>query len=403
MELLDKNKRYLIAVSGGPDSMALLHMCLLQGLNIGVAHVNYRKRDSAFKEMEYVENFCKKHKVPFYCLNKEYKYKGNFQSFAREYRFDFFVELSKEYNYDCILIGHNQDDVLETYLMQKNKNIEGNVFGISKKTYYKGMEVYRPLSSYTKQELVDYCINNKVSYFIDESNLSDDYTRNKIRHSKIEKLTKEERNELLEEIENKNKIKLELQKKVEEYTNTNKIELSLFNNFNKEEKLAFLRLWFNKFIDKKSYSKKFLLEIIKALKSDNNFEMTISNSKLIKSYQVYEVVGNNEIYYSFDIISNRAFKTDYFEISNIGKTIEGISVKEDEWPLTIRNYQEGDSIKLRLGTKKVNRWFIDRKIPLNDRKLWPIVLNNKNEVIMVPGIGCNISHYTIKPNIFVIK
>jgi tRNA(Ile)-lysidine synthase len=114
-------------------------------------------------------------------------------------------------------------------------------------------------------------------------------------------------------------------------------------------------------------------------------------------------MGNDEIVYSFDIISNRAFKTDYFTISDTGKTIEGISVKDDEWPITIRNYREGDSIKLRFGTKKISRWFIDRKIPINERKLWPIVLNNKNEVIMVPGIGCNISHYTIKPNIFVIK
>ena len=106
---------------------------------------------------------------------------------------------------------------------------------------------------------------------------------------------------------------------------------------------------------------------------------------------------------NFDIMSNRAFKTKIFSVSNIGKTIEGISVKDDEWPITIRNYQPGDSIQLRIGTKKVNRWFIDRKIPVYQRKVWPVVLNNKNKVIMVPGIGCDINHYTIKPNIFVIK
>ncbi|MGB4613697.1 MAG: tRNA lysidine(34) synthetase TilS [Erysipelotrichaceae bacterium] len=403
MELLDKDKKYIVAVSGGPDSMALLHMCLKQKLNICVAHVNYRKRDNAFKEMESVETFCIENNIPFYCLNKEYKYKGNFQAFARKYRYDFFVKIANKYNYDCVLVGHNEDDVLETYLMYEEKNLEGEVFGIAKESSYKGLKIYRPLLSYSKQELIDYCNDNDVIYFIDESNLSNDFTRNKIRHSKVDKLNKEERIALLKEIEIKNIEKQKLVDKVEPYTNINKINVNIFNDFNLDEKLMFLRLWFSKFIKKETYSKKFLLEIIKAIDGGNNFEIPIGDSKFVRSYEVCEVMGNDEIVYSFDIISNRAFKTDYFTISDTGKTIEGISVKDDEWPITIRNYREGDSIKLRFGTKKISRWFIDRKIPINERKLWPIVLNNKNEVIMVPGIGCNISHYTIKPNIFVIK
>ena len=403
MELLDKDKKYIVAVSGGPDSMALLHMCLKQKLNICVAHVNYRKRDNAFKEMESVETFCIENNIPFYCLNKEYKYKGNFQAFARKYRYDFFVKIANKYNYDCVLIGHNEDDVLETYLMYEEKKLEGEIFGIAKESSYKGLKIYRPLLSYSKQELIDYCNDNDVIYFIDESNLSNEFTRNKIRHSKVDKLNKEERIALLKEIEIKNIEKQKLVDKVEPYTNINKINVNIFNDFNLDEKLMFLRLWFSKFIKKETYSKKFLLEIIKAIDGGNNFEIPIGDSKFVRSYEVCEVMGNDEIVYSFDIISNRAFKTDYFTISDKGKTIEGISVKDDEWPITIRNYREGDSIKLRFGTKKISRWFIDRKIPINERKLWPIVLNNKNEVIMVPGIGCNISHYTIKPNIFVIK
>ena len=116
-----------------------------------------------------------------------------------------------------------------------------------------------------------------------------------------------------------------------------------------------------------------------------------------------EVVGNSENEYIFVIMSNEDMVTPYFQISNKGRKIEGISVQDDEWPLTIRNYRQNDTIKLKFGSKKINRWFIDRKIPSHLRKQWPIVLNNKNEVIMVPGIGCDINHYTIKPNIFVIK
>ncbi|NLC95976.1 MAG: tRNA lysidine(34) synthetase TilS [Erysipelotrichaceae bacterium] len=403
MELLNNNKKYLLAVSGGPDSMALLHMCIKQNLNIGVAHVNYRIRLNAYKEMEEVKKYCDKHSIPFYCLNKEYTYKGNFQAFARDYRYDFFLNISKKYEYDMVLIGHNQDDHIETYLMQKERNIEGNVYGISKTSYYKDLKVYRPLLDYTKDELLNYCIDNNVIYFIDESNLSDDYTRNKIRHDIIENLDEYQRKEILKEIKYKNKQKKELNERLEKYTDNNKMNLDFFNKLTLKEKLVFLRLWLNKHVQKDKYSKSFLLEIIKAINSDSNFELNINDKVLVKNYKVCEIVGNKVFSYNFDIMSNRAFKTKIFSVSNIGKTIEGISVKDDEWPITIRNYQPGDSIQLRIGTKKVNRWFIDRKIPVYQRKVWPVVLNNKNKVIMVPGIGCDINHYTIKPNIFVIK
>mgnify|MGYP003585432792 CR=1 FL=1 len=65
MDLINVRKKYIVAVSGGPDSMALLHMCITEKLDICVAHVNYRKRQSAFVEMEEVEKYCKQNNIPF--------------------------------------------------------------------------------------------------------------------------------------------------------------------------------------------------------------------------------------------------------------------------------------------------------------------------------------------------
>ena len=58
---------------------------------------------------------------------------------------------------------------------------------------------------------------------------------------------------------------------------------------------------------------------------------------------------------------------------------------------------------MRYGTKKVSRFFIDKKIPVNRRLTWPVMLNSKNEVILVPQIGCNKTHYSIKHNLFMIE
>ena len=80
-----------------------------------------------------------------------------------------------------------------------------------------------------------------------------------------------------------------------------------------------------------------------------------------------------------------------------------MTLHEDDFPITIRNVEEHDVIELRFGNKKINRWFIDRKIPKKERKIWPVVVNAKGNVILVPKIGCDIAHFSNNPTIFVLK
>ena len=58
---------------------------------------------------------------------------------------------------------------------------------------------------------------------------------------------------------------------------------------------------------------------------------------------------------------------------------------------------------MRYGTKKIRRFFIDNKIPLRKRMIWPVVLNRKGDIVLVPEIGCDLNHYSEKPNLFVIE
>ena len=95
--------------------------------------------------------------------------------------------------------------------------------------------------------------------------------------------------------------------------------------------------------------------------------------------------------------------TPYFTLAGEGKIIEGVSVSDDDLPLTIRPYENSDEIELRLGHKKVNRFMIDRKIKRSERHLWPVIVNREGAVIFVRGVGCDVLHYSVKPNLFMIE
>ena len=95
--------------------------------------------------------------------------------------------------------------------------------------------------------------------------------------------------------------------------------------------------------------------------------------------------------------------TPYFTIAPVGGSCEALTLYKEDYPITIRNAQPNDEIRLRFGTKKLNRWFIDRKIPKKERKIWPVVVNAAGNVILVPKIGCDIAHCSNNPTLFVIK
>ena len=83
--------------------------------------------------------------------------------------------------------------------------------------------------------------------------------------------------------------------------------------------------------------------------------------------------------------------------------INALSLKETDFPVVIRNAEMGDVISMRFGSKKVHRFFIDRHIPKWRRKQWPVVENAEGKVIFVAGLGCDVDHYTVKPDVNVLS
>ena len=378
--------------------MALLDMCVKHYFHVEVAHVNYHKRKTALRDEMILRDYCEKHNIKFNRLDVYPEdVKGNFQAYARKARYVFFANICNRDNLDYVLVAHQQDDLIETYLMQKNKNIGVSEYGLAEENIIYGAKVIRPLLDKTKIDLQDYCDNNHISYGIDESNLLNDYARNKIRHDCVEKLSSDEREEILNEIKVKNIEYLKMLNKVNKFLyDSNKYEYNEFINF------PYLKLLIRNIFNV-TMSDKYLDDIIKTIKHKKKFSIYKNNIYLVCEYgyvSFFEKPNN----YSYKINKDETLVKEYFEVHKVGNDrFSCVTVSDEDYPLTIRNFKEGDEILMKYGTKKINRFFIDKKIGLYERLTWPIVFNKNKTAILVPGLGCDVKHYSKNANLYVIK
>ncbi|GMO13788.1 MAG: tRNA lysidine(34) synthetase TilS [Mycoplasmoidaceae bacterium] len=215
--------KYIIAVSGGPDSMALLNK-YKKSIDM-VCNVNYNHRSTALRDEKIVRKYCKENKLKLKVLNvtktiyKKYniKYK-NFQSAARHIRYDFFLTCGKKINNINLLVAHNYDDFLETAIMQLRKNSKALFYGIKQNTFFNGLNIYRPLLNERKIDLQKYCDKQNIPYGIDESNLTDLYERNKIR-KEISNMSKKQFESLVKQINAYNKKNNQLLESITSFYN----------------------------------------------------------------------------------------------------------------------------------------------------------------------------------------
>ncbi|MDP2813402.1 MAG: tRNA lysidine(34) synthetase TilS [Erysipelotrichaceae bacterium] len=395
--------KWVVAVSGGADSMALLDMCRKAKLSIVVATVHYHQRQSADRDLIIVNEYCLKNAIPIYIKHFEEPLVGNFQNQARWYRYSFFKDVVKETGCKGVLTAHHRDDVLETYLWQNQRGHRVKRYGIGKEVEIYGVKIVRPLLDKYKKDLVEYCVNNQIEYGEDESNYSNKYLRNRIR-KQLSTKSLEFKIAVFKEMEWKNQQLLMDRAMDKEYAEGLEDIVAKESFLEHERDISVLELWLINQGYSAIMSKKWLKEIVRQLTQVNNGMIPLENDHYLQIHQS-TVTLKHILPYEYAITFDKieCVHTPWFTISEQGPRTCALTVGKDDFPITIRNWHPGDSIELRFGTKKISRWFIDRKIPADQRKGWPVICNKDGKVILVPELGCDVVHYSDIPNMFVLK
>lgn len=179
-----RTKRYLIAVSGGRDSMALLHAMHQLGLLIASAHVHFGLRPEADFEQDLVQSFSGQLSIECFTTvfdTKQYAtfHKISTQEAARQLRYEWFAALKERHGFDHIVTAHHQEDLMETWLINA---IRGSGWRGMMSIPEENNLILRPLLKVSRKEIDHYISLDNIPFMEDSSNSGDDYLRNRIRH-----------------------------------------------------------------------------------------------------------------------------------------------------------------------------------------------------------------------------
>jgi tRNA(Ile)-lysidine synthase len=184
-KLFSPGEKILLAVSGGLDSMVMLHLFFRSGIQTGIAHCNFHLRGQESNDDEmFVKQWADTCRMPFFCRDFDVKHYAATQGLstqmaARTLRYNWFNELMDTQGYDKVAVAHQADDNVETVLINliRGTGLKG-VCGIAPINN----RLIRPLLFATREQISRYAADNDIPFREDRSNASDDYTRNYIRH-----------------------------------------------------------------------------------------------------------------------------------------------------------------------------------------------------------------------------
>ena len=396
--------KLIIAVSGGVDSIVLFHLCLKLKLNFFVAHCNFKLRE---KESDLDEKFVRdlaiKHNIKFYTKSFNTKKKSNndnksIQMVARELRYSWFEELSKELNVKHILTAHHLDDSLETFLinLSRGSGIDG-LLGIPKVND----TVYRPLLIFKKDEILSYAKKNKISWREDSSNRKQDYLRNKIRLEVLPKL-KEINPNLLDNfsksIDRLQQSKSIIKDKMVDFINNVSFtsDEKIYFEINKIKKVSNIDAYLYELLKRYNFTQ--WDDIRDLLDSQSGKQIISKTHKLLKDREHLILVKNSEVE-NKTLLINKSSKEVEVSVGKIKLSIAKKISKQDsdviyldsaklDFPLRLRNVLSGDYFYPfgMNGKKKVSKYLKEKKISVFDKDKVLILETSKNKIVWVVGM-----------------
>ncbi len=426
--LVNYGDKIILGVSGGPDSICMLHILnyLKDEFNIKIyaAHLNHKIRGiEAQKDAMYVAKICdimrvpcfiRAIDVPAYCKEKGVSVEEG----ARILRYNMFFEIKDKISADKIAIAQNINDQSETVIMRMMRGT--GLQGLKGIQYKREDGIIRPLLDIDRQDIEKYCEQNNLNPRIDQTNLEEIYTRNKIRLKLIPYMVENFNPNLKESIarmtnvlkddsdfimEQSNKAFDDVCSKISE--NMISVDVDKFMNTHKALKNRIIRKSIDYILGNiKGIDQKHIEDVNDLIDSDkNNVRIDLPKGILVykKNGSILftdEEIIEEKISYDYSIpksgyikikesntiVESKILSIDEYEKSSSDKYVKFFDADKIKGSLHIRNRRNGDKIKLLGlgGSKKIKDLLIDLKIPKEQRDLIPILSDEKG-IIWVIG------------------
>lgn len=390
---------FLVAVSGGPDSMVLLDLLRRGEYPINVLHCHFGLRSKAYIDTRCVIGYCREHDIP---LNIKY-FPGqkagsgeSIQMLCRQWRYDWFDQQLAMHEGSILVTAHHLNDNVETFFinLSKGRGING-LSGIPRKTD----RLYRPLLSISRDEIISYASDHEVDFAVDPSNEGTDYDRNFIRHEVIPSM--DERfghfsslvsQSMAHLAEVREFIDAELNKYLSEYSE----DRGPFTLIRHTEKWPTILL--KHLLIKRDFNRTSIMDLTDALFtpgklfSSGTYEVVTTTTGLtiapVETSQIKEVKvpepGRYEVG-SLDIVLSEVSPP-----GNISDDPAQILVSKTalEFPLTIRKWSRGDRMQPlgMTGSKKVQDILTDEKIDQLRKRHALVLLDAKGRIVWLIGV-----------------
>ena len=356
----ERSPEFVLAVSGGMDSMSLMYLFKELGISAIVSHINYQKRGEASeKDAQLVAE--KAAEWGFYCdiftADSENAEGMNFQQWARDVRYKQFRRLAAKHTADGIAVAHHEDDQVETILQKMFRG--AGLASWSGMEMWDG-EIFRPLLAQSRSEIAKYVDQNAIPYRTDESNLQADFARNLLR------------NEWLEELSNffpgwkQNVLRIQQQAEcfqqslswiAERLTDANRIDRDAFHTLEPRLQKAFILFLAKRKKPRVELSRNVLNRIdeLGELQTGKTIQLA-PEIALVRDRDYYVLdVGSDEDFESIIIdrrqVENGSYRIDEFtfsiEASEYPDFEEALYLDADKlsWPITVRRWQQGDQFR----------------------------------------------------------
>lgn len=398
----DKNAVYLLSATFGPDSQALLHMVMQEGIKPIVCCVNYHKFDLSNDDYIHLRDYCKELGLTFEGLDtdelpaeEQMKEGEEFAEWARRIRYGFFKEVYKRYHAAALLIAHQQDDLIETYLMQIRGEADAARYGLAESSTVEGMIVIRPLLNFTHEDLIDYDREHRIPYSEGSDSFQTAHTRSPIRRE-IAQMSEIDRERILDEMKTRNDEKT-------------KLSASIAKSFEVEDELEIrplIALPYDAFVTT-------LMNFVRRaetpvhLTADKITEIRrlclapqpilylrlAENVYLIREYDVLTIGHNfDSLPYTYTLPEPGVLYTAQFDLDFTGGA-EDRGIMPEDYPLTIRTALPSDTYTVHGFLYSVRSQFSTWGMPVKMRYIWPVFVNKNGKIVYVPRYRSNFREY----------